>query len=156
MNLYLIFKPICMRPSKELINGSIIFVAIGAYFLLMDVLGLADLFYLRLINILFVFYGVNRTIVMNLAEGKRKFVSNAVSAMFTSLIGVFLSIIGLVIYSNFKGGDPYVQSLSETFLFGGNPSVNAYSISLLFEGIASSVIVTMLLILYWNDQFTTD
>ncbi len=156
MNLYLIFKPIRMKPPKELINGSIIFVAIGAYFLLMDALGLADLFYLRLINILFVFYGVNRTIVMNLAEGKRKFVSNAVSAMSTSIIGVFLSIIGLVIYSNSKGGDPYVQSLSETFLFGGNPSVNAYSISLLFEGIASSVIVTMLLILYWNDQFTTD
>lgn len=152
----LIFKTIRMKPSKELINGSIIFVGIGAYFLLMNATGLADLYYLRLVNILFVFYGVNRTIVMNLAEGKKNFVSNAVSAMFTSLVGVFLSIIGLVIYSNLKGGDAYVKSLSKTFLFGGNPSVNAYSISLLFEGIASSVIVTMLLVLYWNDQFTTD
>ncbi len=145
-----------MKLSKELLNGSIIFVGIGVYFLLMNALGLADIFYLRLVNILFVFYGVNKTIQMNLAEGKRKFVFNAVSAMSTSLIGVFLSIIGLIIYSYSKGGDPYVHSLSKTFLFGGNPSVNAYSISLLFEGIASSVIVTMLLILYRNDQFTTD
>ncbi len=145
-----------MKPSKELINGGIIFVGIGLYFLLMIVLGFSDVFYLRLVNIFFVFYGVNRTIQMNLAEGKAKFVHNAVSAMSTSLIGVFLSIIGLVIYSYSKGGDLYVHSLSKTFLFGGNPTVNAYSISLLFEGIASSVIVTMLLILYWNDRFTTD
>ena len=93
---------------------------------------------------------------MNLTEDKKNFVFNAVSAMITSVIGVFLSIIGLVIYSYMKGGDLYVQSLSKTFLFGGNPSVNTYSICLLFEGIASSVIVTMLLMLYWNNRLTTD
>lgn len=145
-----------MKLPKELLNGFIIFIAIGIYFLLMDFLGFANLFYLRLINIFFVFYGVNKTIQMNIKEGKNKFVSNAVSAMFTSLVGVFFSIIGLVIYSYLQGGDSYVASLSKTFLFGGNPSIDAYSISLLFEGVASSVIVTMLLMLYWNNQFATD
>lgn len=145
-----------MKPPKEIINGFIIFIAIAIYFLLMEVLGLAHLFYLRFLNILFVFYGVNRTIQMNLLEGKKKFVSNAVSALYTSVISVFLSIIALVIYSYLQGGDAFVQSLSETFLFGGNPSIDAYSISLLFEGLASSVIVTLLLMLYWNNQFSTD
>lgn len=145
-----------MKISKEVFNGATIFVGISVYFLLMNVLGLADVFYLRLLNILFVFYGVNKTIQMNLAEGKKTFVSNAVSAMTTSLVGVVLSVIGLVIYSYMKGGDNYVQSLSETFLFGGNPSVEAYCISLLFEGVASSVIVTLFAMLYWNNQFTTD
>jgi hypothetical protein len=93
---------------------------------------------------------------MNVKEGQTDFVSNAVSTMVTSLIGVFLSIIGLVIYSYMQGGDDYVQSLSETFLFGGNPSIFIYSVSLLFEGIASSVIVTMLLMLYWNNRLTAD
>ncbi len=93
---------------------------------------------------------------MNLAEGKKVFVTNAVSAMMTSLVGVLLSIIGLLIYSNMKGGDSYVQSLSETFLFGGNPTVNTYCISLLFEGIASTIIVTLLLMLYWNDRHVAD
>lgn len=145
-----------MRLPKEVVNGSIIFIGIGIFFLLMNVFGLADLFYLRLLNVIFIFYGVNRTIEMNISQGKKEFVSNAVSAMATSLIGVFLSIVGLVIYSYSKGGDAYVQSLSKTFLFGGNPSVITYSICLLFEGMASSVIVTMLLMLYWNNRLSID
>ena len=145
-----------MKLPRELLNGGIIFIGIGAYFLLMNAVGYADLFYLRLLNVFFVFYGVNRTIEMNIKEGKKNFVDNAISAMITSLIGVFLSIIGLIAYSYINGGDSYVKSLPETFLFGGNPSVNTYSISLLFEGIASSVIVTMLLMLYWNNRHITD
>ncbi len=145
-----------MKSTKEITNGCIIFITIGIYFILMEMLKLSDLFYLRILNILFVFYGVIRTIQMNLDEGKKKFVSNAVSALFTAIIGVVLSIIALVIYSHLPGGDTFVQSLSESFLFGGNPSIDAYSISLLFEGLASSVIVTMLLMLYWNNQFSTD
>jgi hypothetical protein len=145
-----------MKISKEIYNGATIFVGISVYFLLMNALGLADVFYLRLLNILFVFYGVNKTIQMNISEGKKTFVTNAVSAMMTSLVGVVLSVVGLIIYSYMKGGDNYVQSLSETFLFGGNPSVVAYSISLLFEGVASSVIVTLFAMLYWNNRFTTD
>jgi hypothetical protein len=145
-----------MKLPKELLNGGIIFAGIACYFLLINALGYADLFYLRIVNVFFVFYGVNKTIEMNVAEGKKTFITNALSAMITSLIGVFLSIIGLVIYSYMQGGDSYVKSLSKTFLFGGNPSVNTYSICLLFEGIASSVIVTMLLMLYWNNRLTTD
>ncbi|MDI1305758.1 MAG: hypothetical protein PSX42_13080 [bacterium] len=145
-----------MKLPKELLNGCLIFIGIGLYFLLMNALGYADLFYLRLVNVFFVFYGVNRTIAMNLAEGKKTFIANAISAMITSLVGVFLSIIGLMVYSYMQGGDSYVKSLPKTFLFGGNPSVNTYSICLLFEGIASSVIVTMLLMLYWNNRLTTD
>ena len=145
-----------MKLPKELLNGCIIFVGIGVYFLLMNALGFADVFYLRILNVFFVFYGVNRTIEMNLAEGKKNFVANAISAMLTSLIGVFLSIIGLVVYSYMKGGESYIKSLSETFLFGGNPSIATYSICLLFEGIASSVVVTMLIMLYWNNRHSTD
>jgi hypothetical protein len=145
-----------MKLPKELLNGFLIFLGIGIYFLLMNALGYADLFYLRLLNVFFVFYGVNRTIEMNLAEGQKTFITNAMSAMITSLVGVFLSILGLVAYSYMQGGDSYVKSLPKTFLFGGNPSVNTYSICLLFEGIASSVIVTMLLMLYWNNRLTTD
>lgn len=145
-----------MKLPKEITNGFIIFLAIGIYFLLMQALNLSHLFYLRFLNVIFVFYGVNRTIQINLKEGKKKFVSNAISALFTSIIGVILSVIGLVIYSYLQGGDAFVQSLSETFLFGGNPSIDMYSISLLFEGIASSVIVTLLLMLYWNNKFSSD
>lgn len=145
-----------MKVSKEFFNGAAIFVGIGVYFLLMNALGLADKFYLRLFNIFFVYYGVNRTLQMNIAEGNKTFVLNAVSAMTTSLVGVVLSIAGLITYSYMRGGDGYVESLSETFLFGGDPSVMTYSICLFFEGVASSVVVTLFAMLYWNNKFAAD
>jgi hypothetical protein len=145
-----------MKLPKELYNGFLIFIGIGLYFLLMETLGLADLFYLRAFNGIIVLYGTNRTLKSNFAEGNKVFVSNLVSALFTSLTGVFLSIIGLVAYIYANGGDDYIQYLSKTFLFGGNASVMAYSISLLFEGIASAVIVSFILILYWDMRYISD
>jgi hypothetical protein len=145
-----------MKLSKEFQNGFLIFLGIAIYFLIMNLLGLSDVFYLRLFNTVFVLYGVNRSIVMNIHEGNVLLANNAKSAMKTSIIGVFLSIIGLIAYSYLQGGDQYVQSLSKTFLFGGSPSVMTYSICLLFEGVASSVVVTMLLLLYWNNRMVTD
>jgi hypothetical protein len=145
-----------MKLPKEFYNGFIIFLGIGLYFLFMELLGLADLFYLRLFNVLFVFYGTNRTLKTNFTEGKTILVSNAASALTTSLTGIFLSVIGLIIYSYSRGGDAYVGSLSKTFLFGGNPSVMTYSISLLFEGIVSAVIVTFMLLLYWDSRYSSD
>lgn len=145
-----------MKLPKELYNGVIIFIGIGLYFMLMEVLGLADLYYLRLFNVLFVFYGTNRTLKMNYKEGNTIFVSNAVSALLTSLTGVFLSVIGLITYSYIKGGDAYLQSLSKTFLFGGDPSIMTYSISLLFEGVVSAVIISFMLMLYWDTHYASD
>lgn len=120
----------------------------SAIFLLMSVLGLTDVFWLRIFNIVFVFYGTNKTIRMKLADDNKNFVSNAVSTIKTSAVGIILSIIGLIVYSYIKGGDAYVESLSKTFLFGGNPTVMTYSICLFFEGMASSVMVAMFLLLY--------
>lgn len=145
-----------MKLPKELVNGFIIFIGIGFYFLLMELLGLADIYLLRLFNVLFVFYGTYRTLKSNFIEGKAVLVTNAVSALFTALTGIFLSIIGLIAYSYIKGGDAYVGSLSKTFLFGGEPSVMTYSISLLFEGIVSAVIVTFMLMLYWDTRYSSD
>lgn len=145
-----------MKLSKELTNGFIIFLGISLYFLFINAIGYGDKAYLRLFNTVFVLYGVNRTIKTNVSEGKNNFVSNGIAALKTSLIGVLLSVIGLLIYSYINGGDTFVQSLPKTFLFTGNPTTVDFCISLLFEGIASSVLVAMLLMLYWNDKHKAD
>ncbi|KRD10374.1 hypothetical protein ASE21_11740 [Flavobacterium sp. Root901] len=145
-----------MKLPKEIINGILIFAGIAVFFLLMEVLNLSNLFYLRLLNVFFIFYGVNRTLKMNLAEGKNGFVPNAISAMITSFTSVVISIAALLIYSYAKGGDRYVKSLSEAFMFGGEPSVTTYCLSLFFEGTASCIIVTLLLMLYWNNKYAAD
>ena len=105
-----------MKLPKELINGFIIFIAIGAYFILMEFLGVADLYFLRLFNILFVFYGTQKTLKTNFNQGNTVLASNASSALKTSLTGVFLSILGLIAYSYFKGGEAYIKSLSKSLL----------------------------------------
>jgi hypothetical protein len=145
-----------MKVKKEIKNGFFIFISIGTYFLLMEFLGLSNLFYLRLFNVFFVLYAVNDTLRSRVAHGKTKFVPNALAALITSVLGVTLSVVGLLIYSYMRGGDAYIHNLSETFLFGGHPSINMYCFTLFFEGIASSVIVTLLLMLYYNDKFIAD
>jgi hypothetical protein len=145
-----------MKLSKELSNGIIIWIGISIYFLLMKAFDLADLFYLRAFNILFIYFGANRTLKSNFTEGKLGFGKNAVSALQTALIGVFISISGLVAYSYMQGGDKYIESLSSSFLFGGDPTVMTYGVSLLFEGIVSAVIVTFTLMLFWKKRYPSD
>ncbi|MEO8235365.1 MAG: hypothetical protein ABI549_08130 [Flavobacterium sp.] len=142
-----------MTISKELNNGTLIFIGIGIYFLIMELLGLSHLFFLRMLNIVIVIYFLNKTIKSNYDEGKIDYLENLISGTLTALIGVILSVIGLLIYISIKGGDAYLAKLSQNFLFGGGtPSMNQYCIGLLFEGIASSIIITFTLMQYWKDR----
>jgi hypothetical protein len=142
-----------MSVSKEFYNGVLIFIGIGIYFLLMELLGLSDVFMLRMLNIFIVVYFLNRTIHSNFKEGKTEYLENLISGTLTSLIGVVLSVVGLMIYISLKGGNVYLSKLSGNFLFGGgSPSMNQYCIGLLFEGIASSIIITFTLMQYWKSR----
>jgi len=145
-----------MKLPKELYNGIIIFIGIGLYFLLMEVLNLSNLFYLRFLNIVFVYYGANKTLKSNSLEGKTILSYNAISAFLTSLIGIFLSIAALLAYIYAKGGDSYITHLSQTFLFVGTPTAVTYTITLLIEGIVSALTVTFILMLYWKNRYPSD
>jgi hypothetical protein len=142
-----------MKFTRELTNGFIIFAGIGLYFILLEVLGLSDIFYLRILNILFVVYGVNRTIQGNHADGIRGYNRNLLSAIITSMIGAFLSIGSLLAYIQFNGGEAYLKNLSDNFIFGGGElTINHYCIGLLFESSAASLIVSFCLMQYWKDK----
>lgn len=142
-----------MNISREIYNGVMIFIGIGIYFLTMELLGLSDVFLLRLLNIFIVVYFVNKTIKSNYTEGKTAYLDNIISGSLTSLIGVALSVAALLAYISMKGGDTYLAKLSQNFLFGGGqPSMYQYCIGLLFEGIASSIIITFTLMQYWKDR----
>ena len=130
-----------MKIPKDITNGILIFIGIALYFLLMEVFGLSKIIYLRMLNAAFVYYGVSRTLSSNFKEGKRGYVANLLSAGTTAITGVLLSVVGLVTYIYARGGNEYVKNLSGEFLFGGSPTANEYAIGLLFEGIASGVIV---------------
>lgn len=144
-----------MKIARELSNGIIIFAGIAIYFLVIEFFGLSDILYLRMLNALIVFYGVNRTLKANFKESKSGYVSNLLSAGTTALIGVLLSVAGLLAYIYLRGGDNYITSLSEEFLFGGKPSANEYCIGVLFEGLASAVIVVFVTMQLWRNKTST-
>lgn len=119
----------------------------------MEILGLSDVFLLRLLNIFIVVYFINKTIKSNYREGKTEYLENIISGTLTSLIGVALSVAGLLAYISMKGGNGYLAHLSKNFLFGGGePTMYQYCLGLLFEGIASSIIITFTLMQYWKDR----
>lgn len=139
-----------MKLPKEIINAIIIFVGISVYFLIIDLLNLSDILWLRMFNVLFVWYGVTRTLSYNVKHGKKDYAYNLFSAGTTAFAGVFLSIIGLVTYIHLRGGDEYVNNLSQDLLFGGKPTANQYCIGILFEGVASALIVVFVSVQYWR------
>jgi uncharacterized membrane protein (DUF485 family) len=145
-----------MKIPKEIHNGFIIFLGIGLYFLVINLLGLQDKPAFRLVNFVFLFYGVDLMVNTNLSEGNKNMLSNAISAFITCFIGTFLSVFALLIYIHLHGGESYIPTLAKTFIFGGNPSVASYCLSLSLEGAASSIIVTLIYMLYTNNKYNID
>lgn len=139
-----------MKLSREVFNGYIIFLGIGIFFLLMEVLGLSKYYFLRIFNVFIIIYGLNRTIKSNLADGKTGYLQNLLSSSLTGVIGIILGIIGLALYVNFLGGQEYLNKLSKAFLFGGNPSIAEYCFGLLIEGIASVLMVVFINMQIWR------
>jgi hypothetical protein len=142
-----------MKLSKELLNGFVMFLGIGTYFLLMELFGLSQYYILRIFNVLIVVYALNKTINSNLKEGITGYIQNISSSALTGLIGITLGIIGLIVYLNyFKEDTFYVNNLSKAFLFGGNPTIAEYSFGLFIEGIASVMMVVFVNMQYWRTK----
>ena len=145
-----------MKYSREFANGFIIFLGIGIYFLILQYMGLSDQFILRIFNIVFVIYGVNRTLTQNHSDGIRGYNTNFLSAIITSMVGAILSVAGLLAFIEFKGGKPYLEKLSESFIFGGGElTIHQYCIGLLFESVAASLMVSFCLMQYWKNKVET-
>jgi hypothetical protein len=140
-----------MKNNIELKNGFLIFLGIALFFLAMDFLGLASKNHLRALNAFIVLYGINKSIKNNMHNGVTDYLENLLSGFKTGIIGVFLGIVGLIIYIYIKGGESYLLKLSDTFFFVGKTNIIKYCSVLLFEGIASSLIGSFALMQYWKD-----
>lgn len=146
-------NPDIMKTKRILINGFIIFAGIGLFFMLMEILGLSRNIYLRLINFVFVLYGVNRTLYQNHHDGIHGYFTNLASAMLTSFTSLILSVFAFTQYASIRGGEEYLEKYADAYLFGGgSPSEYEFGLGLFLEGIASCVIVSFALMMYWKDR----
>jgi len=142
-----------MKFSRLLINGAIIFIGIGLYFLLIEMLGLKDQIYLRLVNFIFVIYGVNRTIKSNYEDGINGYLTNLLAGFITAMVGLILGLFAFMAYVEYKGGNQYLETFADSYIFGGgNPSLYQFCFGLFIEGAASSMIVAFAMMQYWKDK----
>lgn len=141
-----------MKNKTVLQNAFLIFLGIGLFFLMMDFLGLASKNYLRSLNAFIVLYGMHRTIKYNYTKGKMDYFENFFSGFVTGILGVFFGIVGLIAFIYYKGGEAYLNTLSDTFFFVGKIGIMQYCGVLFFEGVASSLIAALVLMQFYSDK----
>lgn len=141
-----------MNTNKIILtNALFIYGCIVAYFLLMKIFGLDNVAELRYLNFLFVFWGVNRAIKMNIdITNEDSYFSNFYVGFGASVIGVALTIIGLMVYVGIM--DPnFIKVLENSSLWGKELSLGMVVFALAIEGIASSVICSFTLMQYYKN-----
>jgi len=142
-----------MKASRIFINGIIIYIAIGIFFVIMDKLGWSDIIYLRLVNFIFVIYGVNRTIRSNFKDGINGYFTNLAAAFLTAFISLVLGVFSFMLYVEYMGGERHLESYASNYIFGGgDPSPYQFGIGLFVEGLAASAVVSFALMQFWKDK----
>ncbi|NBL64686.1 hypothetical protein GV828_05670 [Flavobacterium sp. NST-5] len=146
-----------MKINRLIINGIIIFIGLALYFLLIEALGLKDQVYLRLLNFIFVIYGVNRTIKSNYLDGIHGYLTNLFAGFFTAMVSVILGLIAFMIFVEIKGGDVYLATFAKAYLIpvtdaSSPPGMYQFAFMLLLEGTAASAIIAFAMMQYWKDK----
>lgn len=142
-----------MKVSRIIINGIIIYIGLALFFLLMELLGWSDQIYLRLVNFIFVIYGVNLTIKQDIKDGIEGYFTNLSSAFLTAFVSLILGIFSFMFYANYMGhgnGEQYIDNHYKNFIFGGDPSIYQFCLGLFIEGLAACAIVSFSLMQFWK------
>lgn len=136
-------------------NAFLIYGLIVIYFLIMKLFGLDNVSELRFLNFLFVFWGVNRAIKMNIElNNEHSYFSNFYAGFGASVIGVGLTIVGLIIYVGFI--DPnFITVLENSSFWGKELSLQMVVFALAIEGIASSVMCSFIIMQYYKSYKST-
>ena len=130
-------------------HGIFVFLMIGLFFLIIDALGLSHIDYLKLVNIIFVFIGVNWTL-KNYAKKGGNYLRLFSAGLVTALVGVGLSILGLFIYLEWILSSYNLADYSNTMI--PSTTLSQYILALFAEGLSSSIIIVFGLLQYWKNR----
>lgn len=126
------------------------FAGIATLFLLMKLFGLENVTYLRLLNLVIVLFFSNRLAKINHRFNKDlDYFEALISLILANLLTVALSIIGFAIYAGLID-KTFIQHFESGVFWGGHLTLKNAIMSLLMEGIAGSVIVSFILMQYWQ------
>jgi hypothetical protein len=136
-------------------NAFLVFLGIAGFFFVMKILGLDNVSELRFLNFVFVLWGINRAIKMNIKENQESlYFENFLLGAGTSVLAVGLTIVGLIIYVSFIDGT-LLTVLENSSFWGSDLSLPLIVFALTVEGIASSVICSFVLMQYYKNYKVT-
>ncbi len=141
-----------MSINKIIIkNGLLIYGCIVIFFFLMKILNSDDVSEFRFLNFLFVLWGVNQAIKHNINYNHQdSYFNNFYVGFGTSIVGISLTILGLIIYISFIDSS-FITVLENSSLWGKKLSLSMIVFALSIEGFASSVICSFILMQYYKN-----
>ncbi|CAL2085965.1 hypothetical protein [Tenacibaculum sp. 190524A02b] len=146
-----------MSKSKIILNNALlIFGGIVGFFFLMKILGLDNVSELRLLNFVFVLWGINKAIKTNITANQESlYINNFSIGIGTSALAVGLTIVGLITYVGFIDSG-LITVLENSSFWGQNLSLPLIVFALAIEGVASSVICSFILMQYYKNYKVTN
>ncbi len=132
--------------------GVLMFLAIGGFFLAVNIIGYGHITELRVVNILFVVLFSNLLARRNwLEQDGIEYVGNFLSILSANIVNVALCMIGFIVYISLYDPD-YLNTISNGLLWNSESSIAQILIALFFEGIAGGTIVSFAIMQYWKDR----
>ncbi len=131
-------------------NGLKIYLGIVIFFFVMKLLRLEQFTELRLLNFIFVFWGINNAIKTNIFKNRsNNYLENLYIGFATSFLAMILLIFSLTIYLFYI--DPsFIHIIENLKIWGNHLTPPLISFAIFIEGISSSVVCTFILMQYWK------
>ena len=146
-----------MSTNKLIIKHAILIsLMIGGFFFLSKLVGLEENPYLRFVNLLFVIIGIRQAIKENIYVHKEtNHAKNFATGFASAALAVILSTIGVVIYIEFINPE-FLEVMNQSFLIGGDTSLFELAFTLVIEGLASSIVSTLIVMQFFKNHSKED
>jgi hypothetical protein len=116
----------------------------------MKLLNLEQFTELRLLNFIFVFWGINNSLKTNIFKNhSTNYLENLYIGFATSFLSMLLLIFSLTIYLYYI--DPsFIQIIENLKIWGNHLTPPLIAFAIFIEGISSSLVCTFILMQYWK------
>lgn len=140
------------NQAQTLRFGLYIYTGMALLFLVMKLFGLEEVAFLRLINIVIVVHFTNRLArIHNTHVFENDYFGALSSLFFANAVAVVLSVISFAMYVTLI--DPeFIRNFEGGLLLNNKISLGHACLALLFEGMASNVIISFATMQYWKSE----
>ena len=140
-----------MNIKKIILTNAVkIYLGIVLFFFLMKLLKLEHYTEFRLLNFIFVLWGINSAIKKNILKNNHNnYFENLYVGFSTSFLAMILLSFSLIIYLSYINPS-FIQVIENLKIWGNHLTIPLITFAIFIEGISSSLICTFILMQYWK------